>query len=124
MRRDSNTRFSASHEWARKDGDAFVVGISDHAQTSLGDIVFAELPDEGTKVTAGVSCAVIESVKAASDIYAPLSGVITAVNAALASDPGLVNKDCYGEGWLLKIKADNPADWDTLMNSDDYEKTL
>jgi glycine cleavage system H protein len=122
MKLDANARYAKSHEWARKDGDEISIGISDHAQESLGDIVFVELPRPGTAVRAGASFGVVESVKAASDVYAPVGGTVQAVNEALADQPELVNKDCYGEGWFIRVKPDNPGDWDSLLAPADYEK--
>lgn len=122
MKIDPNCRYRNSHEYARKDGTDYVVGISDHAQDALGDIVFVELAEAGKKVAQGEAFGVIESVKAASDIYAPLSGTIEAVNAELQADPSLVNKDCYGAGWLVRIKASAAAEWDGLLDAASYEK--
>jgi glycine cleavage system H protein len=121
MKLDAKARYAKSHEWARKDGDEISIGISDHAQESLGDIVFVELPAPGTVFQAGASFGVVESVKAASDVYAPVGGKVLAVNEALADQPELVNRDCYGEGWFIRIAPDKPADWDTLLSPADYE---
>jgi len=122
MKIDPNCRYRSSHEYARKDGSEVVVGISDHAQEALGDIVFVELSDVGETVAQGESIGVVESVKAASDIYAPVSGKVVAVNAALQDDPSLVNKDCYGAGWLLRIAPSKAAEWEGLMDPAAYEK--
>jgi glycine cleavage system H protein len=122
MKLDANARYAESHEWARKDGNEIVIGISDHAQESLGDIVFAELPRPGTVFKAGASFGVVESVKAASDVYAPVGGKVRAVNEALADQPELVNKDCYGEGWFIRVEPDDPADWDKLLPPAEYER--
>ena len=122
MKIDPNCRYRSSHEYARKDGSEVVVGISDHAQEALGDIVFVELSDVGETVAQGESIGVVESVKAASDIYAPVSGKIKAVNAALQDDPSLVNKDCYGAGWLLRIAPSKAAEWEGLLDPAAYEK--
>jgi len=122
MNIDKNARYRASHEYARKEGAEFVTGISDHAQSSLGDIVFVELPEVGKKLAQGEAFGVVESVKAASDLYMPLSGTITAVNEALGGDPALVNKDCYGSGWMIRFTATNPSEWDGLMDAAAYEK--
>ena len=122
MKIDPNCRYRSSHEYARKDGADYVVGISDHAQDALGDIVFVELAEVGKAVAQGEAIGVIESVKAASDIYAPLSGKISAVNAALQGDPSLVNKDCYGAGWLVRISPSAAAEWDGLLDAAAYEK--
>jgi glycine cleavage system H protein len=116
----AGTRFAPSHEWARKEGGEFVVGISDHAQHSLGDIVFVDLPKAGAAFAAGASFGVVESVKAASDLYLPLGGTITAVNGELVEQPELINRDCYGDGWILRLRPDNPAEWDALLAPADY----
>jgi glycine cleavage system H protein len=123
MELDANARYSKTHEWARREGSLFTVGISFHAQESLGDIVFVDLPKIGASFKAGAVFGVIESVKAANDLYLPVSGIITEVNGALASAPELVNKDCYGEGWLVKLEAKDGADFDSLLSPADYEKT-
>ena len=122
MKIDPNCRYRSSHEYARKDGADIVVGISDHAQEALGDIVFVELPDIGKVFAQGEAIGVVESVKAASDIYAPVSGKVTAINAALQADPALLNKDPYGAGWLLRMAPSNAAEWDTLLDAVAYEK--
>jgi glycine cleavage system H protein len=110
-----------SHEWARVEGDGKVtVGISDHAQDLLGDLVYVDLPAVGDSVEAGTACAVVESVKAASDIYAPVSGTIVEVNAALADKPETINEDAFGEGWLFVIEASEPDQVDELLAPDDY----
>jgi glycine cleavage system H protein len=122
MKLDAEARYAESHEWARKDGDEITIGISDHAQESLGDIVFVELPRPGAVFRAGAAFGVVESVKAASDVYTPVGGTVRAVNEALGDQPELVNKDCYGEGWFIRIGPDNPGDWDKLLSPADYEK--
>jgi glycine cleavage system H protein len=122
MKLDNQARYAKSHEWARKEGTDLVIGISDHAQESLGDIVFVDLPKAGSHFTAGVTFGVVESVKAASDLYLPVEGTVTAINTALAEKPDLVNKDCYGDGWLIKITPANPQQWDTLLSAQEYEK--
>ena len=121
MKIDPNCRYRSSHEYARKDGGEIVVGISDHAQEALGDIVFVEAAEVGKVVAQGESVGVVESVKAASDIYAPMSGKIAAANAALQGDPSLVNKECYGSGWLMRIIPSKPAEWDGLLDPAAYE---
>lgn len=114
-------KFMKSHEWARVEADGKVtVGISDHAQGLLGDLVYVDLPDVGDSVEAGNTCAVLESVKAASDIYAPMSGTIVAVNEALADKPETINEDAYGEGWLFVIEASEPDQAKELLAPDDY----
>ena len=120
----SDLKYAKSHEWVRVDGDTATVGITDHAQHELTDVVFVELPAPGRTVTAGESCAVVESVKAASDIYSPVAGEIIEGNTALESDPGLVNTDPYGEGWLYRIKLSTPADLDALMDAGAYGQMI
>ena len=115
-------RYTESHEWARKEADGTVsIGITDHAQEQLGDIVFVEAPQAGRKVAKGESVGVVESVKAASDIYAPIAGEVVATNADLSSAPEGVNQDAYG-AWMYKIKPSNPADLDALLDAAAYEK--
>lgn len=122
MKIDTNARYRSSHEYARKDGAEIVVGISDHAQESLGDIVFVELPAVGKALKQGEAFGVVESVKAASDLYAPVSGKVVAVNEALQGDPALVNKDCYGAGWMIRVAPTSPSEWDGLLDAAAYEK--
>ncbi|MCX7024211.1 MAG: glycine cleavage system protein GcvH [Spirochaetes bacterium] len=118
---DKNAKYRPSHEWARREGNLVVIGISDHAQHALGDIVFVELPETGKVFKQGDTLGVVESVKAASDIYMPLSGKIAAVNGDLAGSPDLVNKDCYGSGWFVKIEAAKLPEWDGLLTPEAYE---
>lgn len=114
-------KYAKSHEWAKDEGDGTItVGITDHAQEQLGDLVFVDLPEEGDSVQAGDDCAVVESVKAASDIYSPASGEIVAVNAALAESPELVNESPYGDGWLFKVKMSDASELDSLLSADGY----
>lgn len=116
----ANLKYAKSHEWARLDADGLVtVGISDHAQEALGDIVFLELPDVGRTLRAGEECAVVESVKAASDIYAPITGEIVEINQAAVDAPELVNQDAYAN-WLFKLKPANAADLNTLLDAAAY----
>jgi len=122
MKIDQSARYRASHEWARQDGAEYVVGISDHAQEALGDIVFVELPEVGRVLAQGQAFGVVESVKAASDLYAPLSGKVVAVNGALQGDPALVNKDCYGTGWMIRLAASDASQWAALMDAAAYAK--
>ena len=122
MKIDKNARYRASHEYARKEGAEVVVGISDHAQESLGDIVFVELPEVGKTLKQGEAFGVVESVKAASDLYMPLTGKVVAVNEALQGDPALVNKDCYGAGWMIRIAPTAAAEWEGLLDAAAYEK--
>ncbi|PBS13195.1 glycine cleavage system protein H [Lysobacteraceae bacterium NML93-0792] len=118
-------KFLKSHEWVRIEGDGKVtVGISDHAQGLLGDLVYVELPAVGDSVEAGNGVAVVESVKAASDVYAPVSGTIAAVNAALSDKPETINEDAYGEGWLFVIQIDDPDQLNELLAPDDYAELL
>ena len=118
-------KFLKSHEWARVDGDGKVtVGISDHAQGLLGDLVYVELPNVGDTVEAGTACAVVESVKAASDVYAPISGKVVAVNEALADKPETINEDAYGDGWLFTVEADDADQLNELLGPDEYAELL
>ena len=107
--------FTKEHEWIRVEGDTATIGISNHAQEQLGDIVFAEVPDAGRRLSKGQEAAVVESVKAASDVYAPVSGEVIEGNQAVADDPALVNTDPEGQGWFFKLKLDNPGELDGLM---------
>lgn len=118
-------RYTKSHEWIRKESDGTVtIGISDHAQEALGDLVFVEAPEAGRSVEAGEALAVVESVKAASDVYAPIAGEVVGGNDALNDTPELVNTDPYGEGWIMKIKPNSMADVDALLDADGYNKVL
>jgi glycine cleavage system H protein len=117
-------RYAASHEWVRMEGELALVGITDHAQQELTDIVFVELPAIGRQLRAGEACAVVESVKTASDIYAPLAGEVVEVNAALAANPALVNSAPYGEGWFFKIRPSQPADLNRLLTADQYRDQI
>lgn len=114
--------FTKDHEWVRVDGDTATIGISNHAQEQLGDIVFAEVPEAGRKLSKGQEAAVVESVKAASDVYAPVSGEVVEGNQAVADDPALVNTDPEGQGWFFKLKLDNPAEVDGLMDEASYRE--
>jgi glycine cleavage system H protein len=114
--------FTKEHEWVRVDGDVATVGISNHAQEALGDIVFAEVPAEGRSVSKGDDCAVVESVKAASDVYAPVSGDVVEGNAALADDPSLINRDPEGEGWFFKVKLSDTSELEGLMDEAAYRE--
>ena len=116
--------FTKEHEWIRVDGDTATVGISDHAQQALGDIVFAEVPSVGKSLARGDDAAVVESVKAASDVYAPVSGEVTAGNDALGDDPALVNRDPEGEGWFFKLKLADPSELDALMAEHAYREWI
>src|SRR5438309_1282994 len=119
-----NLRYAKTHEWARReDSKKIVVGITEYAQKELSDVVFVELPQIGQEVKQGRACAVVESVKAAFDIYAPVSGKITAVNEHLSSNPALINTDSYGEGWFFEIEPTG-SDFDTLLDSEKYENHI
>ncbi len=114
--------FTKEHEWIRVDGDEATVGISDHAQQALGDIVFAEVPDAGKSLAKGAEAAVVESVKAASDVYAPVGGVVTEANAVLGDDPALINRDPEGEGWFFKMILADASELDGLMDEAAYRE--
>ncbi len=120
----SDLKYAKSHEWIRVSGDTGTVGITDHAQHELTDIVFVELPAVGRQVKAGEASAVVESVKTASDIYAPVSGEITAVNSAVVDNPALVNTEPHAGGWLYQIKLSHPADLNALLSPADYQKQI
>jgi len=113
-------RYAKTHEWIRSDGDSVTVGITDHAQAELTDIVYVEPPKIGAEVKAETTAAVVESVKAASDIYSPISGVVTEVNEALTSNPALLNTDPFGQGWIFKIRPSNPAEIEALLSPEAY----
>ncbi|MEW6158935.1 MAG: glycine cleavage system protein GcvH [Verrucomicrobiota bacterium] len=113
-------KYAKTHEWVRADGPIATIGITDHAQHELTDVVFVELPEPGRQVKAGEACAVVESVKTASDIYSPVSGEITETNEAVTKDPSLVNTDPYGRGWFYKIKLGQPEEVNALLSSTDY----
>jgi glycine cleavage system H protein len=114
--------FTKEHEWVRVEGDTATVGITDHAQEALGDIVFVEVPDAGRRVSKGQEAAVVESVKAASDVYAPVSGEVVEGNQAIADEPALVNSDPEGQGWFFKLKLDNVGELDGLMDEGAYRE--
>ncbi|AEE24516.1 glycine cleavage system protein GcvH [Paraglaciecola chathamensis] len=121
----SDLRYATTHEWVRPEGDGtFTVGISEHAQELLGDMVFVELPDVGATVSAGDDIAVAESVKAASDVYAPIGGEIVSVNEELEDSPELVNSDPFGDGWLFRIKADDAQEVEGLLDAEGYENSI
>ena len=118
-------KFLKSHEWARLEGDGKVtVGISDHAQELLGDLVYVELPNVGDRVEAGNACAVVESVKAASDVYAPVTGTVVEVNGALADKPETINEDAYGDGWIFVVELEEPDQLKELLDPDDYAELI
>jgi len=116
----ADLRYAKTHEWIRIEGDTVIVGITDHAQAELTDIVYAEPPKVGAEVKAGATAAVVESVKAASDIYSPLSGTVTEVNAELSANPALLNTDPFGQGWIWKMKASSPAEAEALLYPEVY----
>ena len=116
----SDIKFTKDHEWLRIEGDLAVVGITDYAQTQLGDVVFVELPEPGKTVGKGDELAAVESVKAASEVYAPVACEVVAANGALGDDPAVVNQDARGEGWFVKVKITDPAQLDDLMSEADY----
>jgi glycine cleavage system H protein len=121
MKLDSEARYAKTHEWARVDGDEIVCGITDHAQESLSDVVYVELPEVGDLFDRGDIFGIVESVKAASDLYMPMGGEIIAVNEALEEAPEVVNQDPYGEGWMIRFLPADPAEFDGLMDADAYE---
>src|SRR5205807_7289240 len=114
------TRFTKEHEWVLQEGDLVVVGITDYAQSPLGDVVYVELPEIGRKVAQGKEAAVVESAKAASEVYAPVSGEVVSVNDAIVEDPARVNADAMGEGWFLKLRLADPQELDSLMDEAAY----
>ncbi len=124
MKLDRKARYTETHEWARKEGDNIVCGISDHAQEKLSDIVYVELPDVGEVLDRGDDFGVVESVKAASDLYMPMSGEIIAVNEELADSPEIVNDDPFGEGWMIKFKPSDPDEWNEMLSPEEYEDTV
>ncbi|MCD4739479.1 MAG: glycine cleavage system protein GcvH [Anaerolineae bacterium] len=118
---DENARYLESHEWARKEGNLFTIGISDHAQSLLSDIVYVELPEIDDELDKEDLFGVVESVKAASDVYLPLSGTVVEVNEELLDAPELINEDAFGDGWIIKIKAGDKDEWEELMDADKYK---
>ncbi len=122
MATPQDLRYSKEHEWARVNGDGAVIGITDYAQRSLGDIVYVELPKVGEQIKQFGSIGVVESVKAVSDLFTPLSGEVVEVNGALDGDPAAVNRDPYGDGWMLKLKLSNPDETKSLLSAEEYDK--
>lgn len=120
----SELKYTKSHEWVKIDGDIVTIGITDHAQSELGDVVFVELPEAGRALGAGDSFGSVESVKAVSDIYSPVGGEVVETNGSLGAQSELVNSDPYGEGWLIKLKVGNSAELDALLSADDYSASL
>jgi glycine cleavage system H protein len=120
-----DVRFLKSHEWARREDNGNVtVGISEHAQAQLGDLVYVELPSVGDAIDAGNAAAVVESVKAASDVYSPVSGSVVAINEALADNPEIINGDAWGDGWIFVIKPSDPSELDGLLSPDEYAELV
>ncbi len=116
----SDLKYTKSHEWIRVEGDEATIGITDHAQDQLGDMVFVEVPEVGAAFDVGDACAVVESVKAASDVYSPLTGEVIESNEALADSPESVNQDAYGDGWIMKLKLSDPEELEELLDADAY----
>ncbi|XP_041125085.1 glycine cleavage system H protein, mitochondrial-like [Polyodon spathula] len=123
-RLSSALKFTDKHEWVRVEGGTGIVGISNFAQEALGDVVYCGLPEVGTKLKKMDEFGALESVKAASELYSPLTGEVTEINTALADNPGLVNKSCYKDGWLIKMTLDNPSELEELLEEDAYEKYI
>ena len=119
-----NLRYTKDHEWARRDGGGVVVGVTAHAQEALGDVVYVELPKVGDAVTAGSPFGVVESTKAVSELFAPISGKVTKVNTALADEPSTINSDPYGAGWIIELAPSDPSQLDGLMDADGYDDLL
>ncbi len=117
-----NLKYTKDHEWARKEGGTIVIGVTAHAQESLGDVVYVELPKVGATLTAGSAFGVIESTKAVSELYAPLTGKVTKVNSALSDEPHIVNSDPYGQGWIVEIEPSDAGAYDALMDAATYAK--
>lgn len=117
-------KYTKTHEWVRREGNKVTVGITDYAQKEISDVVFVETPKSGRSAEAGKPLAVVESVKAAFDIYAPVNGTVSSVNTDLEGDPGIVNAECYGKGWFFEIEMADASQWDKLMSADEYEKVL
>ncbi len=120
----ADRKYSESHEWVKQDGDTATIGISDYAQNQLGDVVFVELPAVGAQLQQGKTFGVVESVKAASDLYAPVSGTVTETNGKLTESPEVVNQDALGAGWMLKVRLSNPAELDKLLDAATYQKKI
>ena len=121
----ADLKYAKSHEWTRLLPDGTVeIGITDHAQAALGDLVFVDVPEVGRVLAAGEGCAVVESVKAASDVYAPIAGTVVAANAALGTAPELVNQDCYGQGWMLRLRPESPTALEALLDAGSYGAQL
>ncbi|MBI5599021.1 MAG: glycine cleavage system protein GcvH [Deltaproteobacteria bacterium] len=117
-------KYTREHEWVREDGDTVVVGITDYAQDALGDVVYVELPQEGGSVTKDEPFGVVESVKAVSDLYAPISGTVVEVNDAIVDSPEVINEDPYGDAWMVKVRPGNPDEIEDLLTADEYQKYI
>ena len=117
-------KYTEDHEWAKIEGDVAIIGITDYAQGELGDVVFVELPEVGSTVSKGETFGTIEAVKAVADLFAPVSGEVVEVNEKLGAEPETVNKDPYGEGWMIKVKLSDPAEVDSLMNAKQYKEKI
>ena len=117
-------KYTEDHEWAKIEGDVAIIGITDYAQGELGDVVFVELPEVGSTISKGETFGTIEAVKAVADLFAPLSGEVVEVNEKLGAEPETVNKDPYGEGWMIKVKLSDPAEVDSLMNAKQYKEKI
>ena len=124
MKVEKGLMYSKSHEWIKEEGDEFIIGITDYAQSQLGDIVFVELPAVGAAITAGKRFSVVESVKAVSDIFAPINGKVVEINEALNDTPEKVNQDPYGDGWMIKVKMSDPAQIDELLDAKAYAEIV
>jgi glycine cleavage system H protein len=124
MQVPEDLKYTESHEWVRLEGDLCRIGITEFAQSQLADLTFVDLPEVGTKVTAGDEAAVVESVKAASDVYAPISGEVVEANDALSDSPEVINEDSFGEGWLFVVKPDNVSDLNSMLNAEAYRALL
>ena len=124
MNLPAELRYTKTHEWVRKAQDKLVIGITDYAQHEISDVVFVELPHVGQAAEQGKAISIVESVKAAFDIYAPVSGIVKAINTTLESDPGIVNEDPYGKGWFFELTPARPGEWDHLLTKDQYEHII
>ena len=123
-KKNSDKRYTKDHEWVVLDGDIATVGITDHAQEQLGDLVHIELPERDRVVVEAETCAVVESVKAASDVYAPLAGKVVEINETIVEDPSIVNSDAEGEGWFFRLELDDPDSFEELLDQDAYDEYL
>ncbi len=122
MNLPDDLKYSKEHEWVRVDGNIATIGITDHAQSNLGDIVYVELPEEGEGLTKEETFGVVESVKAVSDCYAPISGTVKEINTSVSDSPETINEDCYGEGWMIKVEISDASELDDLMDPKQYEQ--